>query len=84
MSKKHIDRINVFTELVGQEETFDYEKCEKLLGDNYDSFVNFCQAIRIIPEEISHMSVVSFPDNNHDPVKFIIELVDGNKISLEK
>lgn len=84
MSKKHINRIDVFTELVRPKEAFDYDKCERLLGKNYGNFVEFCQAVSIIPEEIAHMDVVSFPDNDHDPVTFIIELVDGSKISLEK
>lgn len=84
MSKKHINRIDVFTELVNPKSTFDYDKCSKLLGDRYDSFVEFCHALQIIPEEISHVEVLSFPDNDYDPVTFTVELINGEKIKLEK
>lgn len=84
--KKKIDRIDVFTELTRSEGRFDFKKCEKLLGDNYDNFARFCQAVQLIPEDIKAMTVVSFPDNESEnaPATFLIELSDGQKIMLEK
>ena len=76
-------RIDVFNELTKPKGTFDYEKCCKLLGDNYDSFVNFCEAIKLIPEEIDHLEVVSFNDTNNTAF-FSIMLLNGNRLDLEK
>lgn len=84
MGKKFVSRIDVFAELVNPNSTFDYDKCNELLGDRYNSFIEFCQAVQIIPEEISHMKVTSFPGDIHDPVTFEIELDNGDKIVLEK
>ena len=85
MSKKKIDRIDVFNELTKSGGSFDFKKCEKILGDNYNNFARFCQAIELIPEDIKEMTVVSFPDigTNNAPATFLIELNDGQKITLE-
>lgn len=77
------NRINVFNELTKPKGTFDYEKCCKLLGDNYDSFVNFCEAIKLIPEEIDCLEVQSF-DNVKHTAFFSIMLLNGERIDLEK
>ena len=85
MPKKEINRIDVFAKLVAPKGTFDYKLCEELLGDHYNNFVNFCQAIEIIPEDISKMKVVSFPEHGDDgPAQFCIEFMDGHTITLEK
>lgn len=78
---KH-NRIDVFNELVKPKGTFDYHKCEKLLGDNYSSFVGFCEAIELIPEEITSMTIVSFNDSSN--VTFAIKLTNGSEIRLDK
>ncbi len=81
MNVAKYNRIDVFNELVKPKGTFDYIKCEKLLGDNYSNFVGFCHAIDLIPEEIVSMNVVSFNETSN--VTFAIKLVDGREIRLE-
>ena len=86
MGKKVVNRIDVFGELIETRGAFDFEKCEKILGDHYSSFVNFCQAIKLIPEDINTMTIVSTPDTTekNKPTQFLIELANGEIISLEK
>ncbi len=82
MSVKY-KRIEVFSELTFPNGTFDYNRCAQLLGDNYDSFVEFCEAVNLIPEEIDKMSVVDInPENNR--VRFEVSLRDGKDIHFEK
>lgn len=77
------NRVDVFTELTQPKGTFDFNKCCRLLGDNYDNFVNFCQAVKLIPESIDTMEVVSFEDKSNT-VLFSITLINGNHIEMEK
>ena len=78
---KH-NRIDVFKELIKPKGTFDYVSCEKLLGDNYNNFIEFCHAIDLIPEKITSMTIVSFNETSN--VTFAIKLDDGSEIQLEK
>lgn len=82
MNVAKYNRIDVFNELVKPKGTFDYHKCEKLLGDNYNNFVGFCDAIELIPEEITSMTIVSFNDSSS--VTFEIKLMNGSEIRLDK
>jgi hypothetical protein len=84
MSIKQPTRIDVFTELTSPKGTFDYEKCCKLLGDDYDSFVKFCDAVKLIPEEIETMEVVNLniPRDNKKVI-FEVCLTSGEKMQFE-
>ena len=51
-------RIDIFSELTSPSGTFDYDKCSQILGDYYDNFVRFCDAIDLIPEDIESVEIV--------------------------
>lgn len=82
MNVAKYNRIDVFNELVKPKGTFDCVSCEKLLGDNYNNFVEFCHAIDLIPEEIASMTIVSFNESSN--VTFAVKLADGTEIRLDK
>lgn len=83
MNGSTASRVDVFNELTRPKGTFDYEKCCKLLGDNYDSFVNFCDAVKVIPEEIESLEVVNFNDKRNTAF-YSITMMDGKRLDLEK
>ena len=82
MEGKRTTRIDVFSELVSPKGTFDYTKCSQLLGENYDSFVYFCDAVNQIPEEIDKMSVMK--SETSSALHFEVTTRDGKTIVLEK
>ena len=75
-------RIDVFSELVSPKGTFDYDKCSQLLGENYDSFVYFCDAVNQIPEEIDTMTVME--SETSSALHFEVTTRDGQTIVMEK
>ena len=75
-------RIDVFSELVSPKGTFDYDKCSQLLGENYDSFVYFCDAVNQIPEEIDTMTVMESEASS--ALHFEVTTRDGQTIVMEK
>jgi hypothetical protein len=53
-----------------------------LLGDNYEKFVNFCDQVRLIPEEIATLDILEvIPDQ--DKIIFTVSLVDGEEFQFE-
>jgi hypothetical protein len=84
MSLKQPTKIDVFNELVSPKGTFDYDRCCQLLGQDYDSFVQFCDAIKLIPDEIDTLSVKDFVDDRHGrKVIFEVSLNSGDKMQFE-
>ena len=75
-------RIDVFSELVSPKGTFDYDKCSQLLGENYDSFVYFCDAVNQIPEDIETMTMTE--SESSSALHFEISTRDGKTIVMEK
>jgi hypothetical protein len=75
-------RIDVFSELTSPKGTFDYDMCCQLLGDNYDNFVRFCEAARLIPEDIDTMDVLEISPERHKVI-FEVSLVSGEKMQFE-
>ena len=81
-SSKKISRIDVFSELTSPKGTFDYEKCSQMLGDYYDNFVRFCDAIDLIPEDIESMKIVEVcPERNK--VIYSVTQTNGEKKQFE-
>lgn len=81
-SKCKKTRIDIFNELTAPQGTFDYERCDMLLGDNYEKFVNFCDQVRLIPEEIATLDILEvIPDQ--DKIIFTVSLVDGEEFQFE-
>ena len=75
-------RIDVFTELTSPKGTFDYDRCCKLLGDNYDNFVRFCDTVRLIPEEIDTMDVIEISREKGKAI-FSVSLTNGETMQFE-
>ena len=75
-------RIDVFSELTSPDGVFDFQKCEDLLGDNYDNFIRFCDQVQLIPEEIETLEVINVSPERHKAI-FGVTLCDGESIQFE-
>lgn len=85
MSVKQPTRIDVFRELTSPKGTFDYEQCSHLLGEDYDSFVRFCDEVKLIPEEIDMMEIAEIINDTKHGRKVIygVRLTSGEAFTFE-
>ena len=75
-------RIDVFSELTSPDGVFDFQRCENLLGENYDNFIRFCDQVQLIPEEIETLEVINVSPERHNAI-FGVTLCDGESIQFE-
>lgn len=75
-------RIDVFSELTSPDGVFDFQRCENLLGENYDNFIRFCDQVQLIPEEIETLEVINVSPERHKAI-FGVTLCDGESIQFE-
>ena len=75
-------RIDVFSELTSPDGVFDFQRCENLLGENYDNFIRFCYQVQLIPEEIETLEVIDVSPERHKAI-FGVTLCDGESMQFE-
>ncbi len=75
-------RIDVFSELTSPDGVFDFQRCENLLGENYDNFIRFCDQVQLIPEEIETLEVIDVSPERHKAI-FGVTLCDGESMQFE-
>ena len=78
---KENSRMNILSKVVTSDGKFDDAKCQQLLGDYYDSFIEFCNHLKILGD-VEKVSVCGF-DHHHHKAKFNIETKDGTFIEIE-
>ena len=78
-------RIDVFRELTSPGGTFDYERCCKILGEDYEHFVRFCDEVKLIPEDIETIDIAAIVNDDKHGRKVIygVELTSGTKMQFE-
>ena len=75
-------RIDVFSELTSPDGVFDFQRCENLLGENYDNFIRFCDQVQLIPEEIETLEVINVSPERHKAI-FGVTLSNGESLQFE-
>lgn len=72
-------RMTILSKVVASDGKFDDSKCQQILGDYYDNFIDFCNHLKIL-EDVSQVGVCEF---SHNRAKFSIETKDGKLIEIE-
>lgn len=75
-------RIDVFSELTSPDGVFNFQRCEDLLGDNYDNFIRFCDHVQLIPEDIETLEVIDVSPERHKAI-FGVTLCGGESLQFE-
>lgn len=75
-------RVDIFSELTSPSGTFDYDKCSQILGDYYDNFVRFCDAIDLIPEEIESVEITNVCPEKRKVI-YSATLCNGETVQME-
>ena len=76
---KSNSRMNILSKVVTSDGKFDDSKCQKILGDHYDKFIEFCNHLKILTD-VEQVGVSEF---TYDRAKFTIETKDGTHIEIE-
>jgi hypothetical protein len=80
--EKSNSRMNILSRVVTSEGKFDDDKCQQLLGDYYDNFIEFCNHLKIL-NDVERVSLTEFNHTAHK-AKFNIETKDGRLIEIER
>lgn len=79
--EKSNSRMNILSRVVTSDGKFDNDKCQQLLGDYYDNFIEFCNHLKIL-DNVQKVNLCEFNHNSHK-AKFTIETKDGRFIEIE-
>jgi hypothetical protein len=72
-------RMNILSKVATSDGKFDDTKCQQLLGDHYDSFINLCNHLKMLPDVES----VGMSEFTHNSAKFTVHTKDGKVIEIE-
>ena len=78
---KSKSRMNILSKVVTSDGQFDNAKCQQILGDYYDNFIEFCKHLKLL-NDVDMVSLCEFDHKAHK-AKFTIQTKDGNIIEIE-
>jgi hypothetical protein len=79
MDDKPNSRMSILSKVATSDGKFDSNKCQQILGDHYDSFINFCNHLKVLPDVES----VGMCEFTHNSAKFTVRTKDGKVIEIE-
>ena len=74
------DRVHILKDLTYPEGSFSAVNCDHLLTDKYDNFVDVCNSVKVIPEDVCSIHMITGSD---DSVEFAVKLTNGQTIPIK-
>ncbi len=77
-----VSRISVFSKVVNENNEFNEDVCQALLGDYYDNFISLCDHLKIMHENIESVGLTELKPATHK-VMFKVCTKDGTTMEIE-
>ena len=74
------DRVSILKDLTYPHGSFSVDNCDRLLTDKYDNFVDVCNSVKVIPEDVQSIDMIICDDDN---VEFNVNLTNGEIIPIK-